>query len=417
MSEVYEVMKKYGKLMASQGYPIGQAKMMIETPQGVFATAEGADMASLREEDIEKLNLEKLPIPVGEMKAVVYSQTPYCRKALREARPFKACLDDMAQVFGHTAYIADCRNSNASMGKSIGKALRGNVGCLMLRGVDKQGKGVGYTLTMGRSLYEAVVAMTVLEKSAEIAFLADKVGGGKPIAKWEAKLMRYVYKKKYSKAEEKVKMAETGGANPAAAAAAVAASAYAGDSEEQRLRELLAEYGRKLVETGLVQGTWGNLSVRLDEKYMLTTPSGLDYMRLTADDMVKVDIESLEYEGDKKPTSEKGLHAAIYKERPDVGSVIHTHSKYCSVFASAGKDMPVLGAYRRTFGDEIKLAAYALPGTKALMKNTAAAVGDNYGAIMSNHGMVACGADMAAAFENCVKLEENGRRYLQEISC
>ena len=415
MNEIYEVMKKYGEMISSQGYPIGQTKMMIETPKGVFATRDDADIGELREEDIEKLGIEKLPIPEAEMKAVVYSQTPCCQKALREARPFKACLDDMAQVFGHTAYIADGRDGNASMGKSIGKALRGNAGCLILRGTDKKGKGTGYTLTMGRSLYEATVAMTVLEKSAEISFLAEKIGGGKPIAKWEARLMRYVYKKKYSKAEERVKMAETGQGTKEMADAGSHIRKQEAAPCEQRLRELLMQYGRKLVETGLVQGTWGNLSVRLDERYMLVTPSGLDYMRLGAEDMVKVDIRSLEYEGDIKPTSEKGLHAAIYKKRPDVGAVIHTHSKYCSVFAAAGKDMPVLKAYSSVFGDKVKTASYALPGSKSLMNNTAEAVGNNYGAIMSNHGIVACGRDLEAAFENCVNLEENGKRYLSDI--
>jgi len=181
---------------------------------------------------------------------------------------------------------------------------------------------------------------------------------------------------------------------------------------EQELREALVEYGKALVSCGLVQGTWGNLSVRLDEKYMLATPSGLDYTRLTADDMVKVNIESLEYEGDKKPTSEKGLHAAIYINRPEIGAVIHTHAKYSCVFAAAGKDMPVIEEYRDLFGESIKLAKYALPGTKALKKNTASAVGDNYGAIMANHGMIACGESLEKAFENCVKIEENGQKYL-----
>lgn len=227
--------------------------------------------------------------------------------------------------------------------------------------------------------------------------------------------MRYVYKKKYSKAEERVKMAETGQGTKEMADAGSHIRKQEAAPCEQRLRELLMQYGRKLVETGLVQGTWGNLSVRLDERYMLVTPSGLDYMRLGAEDMVKVDIRSLEYEGDIKPTSEKGLHAAIYKKRPDVGAVIHTHSKYCSVFAAAGKDMPVLKAYSSVFGDKVKTASYALPGSKSLMNNTAEAVGNNYGAIMSNHGMVACGRDLEAAFENCVNLEENGKRYLSDI--
>ena len=76
MNEIYEVMKKYGEMISSQGYPIGQTKMMIETPKGVFATRDDADIGQLREEDIEKLGIEKLPIPGAEMKAVVYSQTP-----------------------------------------------------------------------------------------------------------------------------------------------------------------------------------------------------------------------------------------------------------------------------------------------------------------------------------------------------
>lgn len=183
-------------------------------------------------------------------------------------------------------------------------------------------------------------------------------------------------------------------------------------SMEQTLRQQLVEYGKKLVSAGLVQGTWGNISVRLDEKYMLATPSGLDYDRLTPEDMVKVEIETLKYEGNLKPTSEKGLHAAIYKKRADVGAVIHTHAKYSCVFAAAGKDMPVLAENREMLGEFVRLAAYALPGTKSLMKNTAEAVGDNAGAIMSNHGMVAVGADLEDAFNKCAKIEENGRVYL-----
>lgn len=406
MREVYELMKKYGKMMTEQKYSVGQAKMMIETADGVFSTREGADMGNLKEDDIERLSMKELPTPKEGMKAIVYSQTPYCQRALKEGRPFRASLDDMAQVFGHTAYIVDGRDSNKSMGKSIGKALKSNAGCLVLRGVDKKGNGIGYTMTMGRSLYEAVVAMTVLEKSAEITFLADKIRGAAPLNKLVAKRMRTKYTNKYSKAEDAVKSAELHGKTEAKKAGGEVSA------RESELRKLLVEYGKKLVETGLVQGTWGNISIRLDEKYMLTTPSGLDYMRLDGDDMVKVEIDSLKAEAGKTPTSEKGIHAAIYKRRPDIGAVIHTHSKYCSVFAAAQEEMPVISEHRDVFGDVIKIGEYASAGTDKLMENTANALGQNFGALMSNHGMVACGADIETAFENCRKLEENGRVYL-----
>ncbi len=209
MSEVYEIMKKYGSMMASQPYTVGAAaKMILQTSQGVFATRDGADMGKLKENDIQQLGMDTLPIPKPEMRAIVYSQTPYCQQALKEAKPFRACLDDMAQIFGYTAYIVDGRDSNKSMGKSLIKALRKNAGCLVLKGINKKGEGKGYTITMGRSLYEAVVAMTVLEKSAEVSMLAEKIGGAVPISKRDAKLMRKEYEKNYSKTEEAVRIAE-----------------------------------------------------------------------------------------------------------------------------------------------------------------------------------------------------------------
>ncbi|MBR5517280.1 MAG: hypothetical protein IKU53_04830 [Firmicutes bacterium] len=206
--EVCEVMNKYGKVLAGQGYPIGSAKFILQTEEGVFATKVDADFENITEDDIEKLWVHELPIHKGEMKAIVYSQTPHCQQCLKEAKPFPAMLDDMAQIFGPACYIVDGREGNDSRGKSLFKALKDNVGCLVLKGFSKNGEGVGYTITMGRNLYEAVVATTVLEKSAEVFLLAEKLGGGKPIPKWEAKLMRMVYKKKYSKAEEKVKASE-----------------------------------------------------------------------------------------------------------------------------------------------------------------------------------------------------------------
>ena len=206
--EVCEVMNKYGKMLSSQGYPIGSAKFIIETEEGVFATKVDADFNDIKEDDIEKLWVRELPIHKAEMKAIVYSQTPHCMQCLEEAKPFPAMLDDMAQIFGPRCYIVDGRDGNDSRGKSIFKAIKDNVGCLVLKGFNKKGKAVGYTITMGRNLYEAVVATTVLEKSAEVFLLAEKLGGGKAIPKWEAKLMRMVYRKKYSKAEEKVKASE-----------------------------------------------------------------------------------------------------------------------------------------------------------------------------------------------------------------
>ena len=206
--EICEVMNKYGKMLVEQDYPIGNTKFIIQTEDGVFATKADADFADIKEEDIEKLWVHELPIRKPEMKAIVYSQTPACQQCLKENKTFNAMLDDMAQIFGPEACIVDGSQENTGRGREIFKALRENVGCMVRVGFDKDGNGKGYTVTMGRNLYEAVVATTVLEKSAEVFLLTEKIGGGKPIHKLEAKLMRLVYKKKYSKAEEKVKASE-----------------------------------------------------------------------------------------------------------------------------------------------------------------------------------------------------------------
>ena len=312
--------------------------------------------------------------------------------------------------------------------------------------------------------------MTVLEKSAEVALLAEKIGSPQPVSAWECRRMRSIYLKKYSKSEASARAAEAAAlsAHEDAAAAKTATDAGAADgntdlstanaadtaarigtagtadeiasaantatasgsasaanitagtmqesspTREETLRAQLVDYGKQLVASGLVQGTWGNLSARLDDTYMLVTPSGLDYARLTPADMVKVNMRTLEYEGGLKPTSEKSLHAAIYQNRPDIGGIIHTHSKYCCVYAAARRDLPIPTDRQTAFQSPIKLAPYAPPGSKSLTKNTAAAVGDNYGAIMAGHGMIACGRDLTAAFQNCKQLEAIAEASLQK---
>ncbi|MDD6043457.1 MAG: class II aldolase/adducin family protein [Eubacteriaceae bacterium] len=409
--KAFEYIKKYASGLAEiEGCDSKELRAVVSFEGETYQTVKGADFAALSEGDVEKISgklsdlwIEQALVedssPIG---AVVVSRTEFCTRACEKDMVLRPCLDDMAQIIGHKVVAVEYDE------KAVRKALSGAAGCFV------KGK---YTITTGRSLYEAMVALTVLEKSAEVNLLAEKQGGGKSIILPEAMLMRMIYKKKYSKAEQSFKQEEAAGADSAEAADRVAGAraVVTGNeeisgqeemtAEEAKLRQSLVDFGNKLVETGLVQGTWGNLSVRLDDRYMLVTPSGLDYARLTAGDIVKVEIETLEYEGNLKPTSEKGIHASIYKLRDDVGAVIHTHSKYCSVFAAARKDLEIQGSAEETFGKLVKCADYALPGTKSLKKNTAKAFGQSMGCIMANHGMVCGGRDIQEAFDNCRMLE------------
>lgn len=208
MSEVYEVMKKYGRFISDLDYPVGNIRMIQATSEGVFSTVDGCNPTDLKEGDVIEAPTDGIPAFPGDMKALVYSQTPYCMEWLRRGKPFHASLDDMAQIFGPTAYIVDVRAENLRRDRDIKKALKDNVGFIALEEKGGDGEITGHTITFGRSLYEAIVAMTVLEKFAEVSILAEKIGGAKPIPRWEAKLMRFIYKNKYSKAEEEVKTGE-----------------------------------------------------------------------------------------------------------------------------------------------------------------------------------------------------------------
>ena len=482
MNSIYAYIKKYAAMLAAQPYPLGlAARLIVETDEGVFGTVKGADLENLGETEVEKLPLSVLPKGRQGIRSIVISQTPACQEWLRRGQALFPALDDMAQIIGPRAAVIDARKGFQKAVPQLVRIMRTNAGCFMVIGRAPNGTYLGYTLTVGRTPYEAIVAMTVLEKSAEVALLAEKIGSPQPVSAWECRRMRSIYLKKYSKSEASARAAEAaalaahedaaaaktatgagaadentdlGTANAAdtaalaapedAAAAKTATGAGAADeiasaantatasgsasaaditggtmqesspTREETLRAQLVNYGKQLVASGLVQGTWGNLSARLDDTYMLVTPSGLDYARLTPVDMVKVNIRTLEYEGGLKPTSEKSLHAAIYQNRPDIGGIIHTHSKYCCVYAAARRDLPIPADRQTAFQSPIKLAPYAPPGSKALTKNTAAAVGDNYGAIMAGHGMIACGRDLTAAFQNCKQLEAIAEASLQK---
>ena len=90
---------------------------------------------------------------------------------------------------------------------------------------------------------------------------------------------------------------------------------------EAEIRQAVKDAGVKLLESNLVQGTWGNISIRIDDKKMVVTPSGMDYIRMRPEDTVVVDIETLEYTSDVKPTSEKKIHAAIYRDKDTCGYI------------------------------------------------------------------------------------------------
>ena len=147
---------------------------------------------------------------------------------------------------------------------------------------------------------------------------------------------------------------------------------------------------------------------------MLATPSGIDYVMLKPEQMAKVNMETLEWTGTNKATSEKGIHAILLKGDKNINATIHTHPFYGCILAAMGKAMPVPEKYQDVLGKEIPCAKAALPGTSGLVKNVAAAIGDAPACFMGHHGVMVRGKDLEDAFAICRALEDACRDYLAE---
>ena len=183
-----------------------------------------------------------------------------------------------------------------------------------------------------------------------------------------------------------------------------------------KAKEQVVQAGKELSTSGLIARTWGNVSVRTEDGFAITA-SGRNYMTLTPEEVVEINMEDLSYEGDVKPSSEKKLHREIYKLRDDAGFVIHTHQSNASAVAAMGLDKISLPKMYPGLSRQIICAGYGLPGSKKLCKNTAAAVADSYGkaVIMSNHGAVCFGETYEEAFQVAHTLEEACGDYLRDL--
>lgn len=318
----------------------------------------------------------------------------YAKKIAGTVRTLRAELDDMAQIVGLTARVALSLTP-----KEVKRCLRRRNSCFV--------RGSGMFIT-GRSQTEAVTGAILLEKAAMTHLLAQKIGGAKRVPLLSAALMHWIYQKKYSK----INLSEEATSQEGTARKTAPAPEH--PAKEQLLREQIVEYGKRLSEEGLVQGTWGNIAVRLDETHMLTTPSGLDYRFLTAEDIVRVELATLDYGAQRKPTSEKRLHRDVFASRSTANACIHTHSRYCGVFAAARKPVCCIsGEMKRLVGSEMCCAPHALPSTKKLSKVAIRALGRNNGCLLMNHGVLCCASSLDEAYQTCKAAEQAAKEQLE----
>ena len=182
---------------------------------------------------------------------------------------------------------------------------------------------------------------------------------------------------------------------------------------ELEAREEVRAAGLELLESGLVEGTWGNISARVSPGLMAITPSGRDYRGIASEDIVLVDLGTGESRGGK-PSTETPLHVAIYRERPEIAAIVHTHSVSASTVAAARREVPpILDDFAQIVGPSLRTAPYALPGTGRMAKAAVKAMRGRMAVLLANHGAIAVGRSMKEALL-CARMVEKGCRVFIE---
>jgi L-ribulose-5-phosphate 4-epimerase len=179
----------------------------------------------------------------------------------------------------------------------------------------------------------------------------------------------------------------------------------------EQLKEQLWKLHLELPKNGLVKWTGGNVSARdPDTNLVAIKPSGVLYEDLRPEDHVVLDLDGNIVEGTLKPSSDTASHLYIYRQRPDVNGVVHTHSAYASAFAALGKPIPVyLTAIADEFGGPIPCAGFALIGGEEIGKQVVEHIGDSPALLLKNHGVFTVGKSATAAVKAAVMVEDVAR--------
>lgn len=189
----------------------------------------------------------------------------------------------------------------------------------------------------------------------------------------------------------------------------------------EELKREVYEANMELPKRGLITYTWGNVSgIDQESGYFVIKPSGVDYDKLSAEDMVVMDLNGNKIEGKYKPSSDTPTHMELYKKYPEIGGIVHTHSPEATSWAQAGRSIPLYGTtHADYFYGEIPCARNLTPEEikQAYEKNTGLVIIETFekrglnpmytpAVLCKNHGPFTWGKDAAEAVHNAVVLEE-----------
>lgn len=181
-------------------------------------------------------------------------------------------------------------------------------------------------------------------------------------------------------------------------------------STEMALRSLMVVVARRLSDLGLNRGSTGNVSARHGDSWLIT-PSGVPPEELSAQTMIAMDYSG-QVIAAGKPSSEWRFHRDILLARPEVGGIVHTHSRFATAFACLHRDIPAFHyMIAMAGGDSIRCSPYALFGTQELSDHALKALTGRKACLLGNHGLIALGVDLADALALAIEVESLCEQY------
>lgn len=299
----------------------------------------------------------------NDINAIVFICTEAAVRFSKENQMMRPALDDLAQIIGPDVTV--CPDGTA---RTLLKALRNRRGCFI------QGSGI---IAVGDTIEEAIAGARILEKSAEAEIYSGKLNGLQYLDPTTAQELHKYYDGSYSKVNQKEKV-----------------DFISSGAEEFQLRNRIIDCGKDMSRSELVQGSWGNISLRLNPDTMLITPSGMDYFSIRTEDIVRMNIHDLKYGMQRKPSSEYRLHAALYRRYPECNAIIHTHSNGISAFAAAHAGFRISEPPMDQLIGDMHCSEYRTPGTDELCDSIMEAIEGSHACIIANHGAIFYGNDL-----------------------
>lgn len=186
-------------------------------------------------------------------------------------------------------------------------------------------------------------------------------------------------------------------------------------AEEQWARQSVIDTALAMSRSGLSPGRSGNVSMRF-EGDVLITPTGMAYQDLLPEDIVAISLEGGVLGSERLPSSEWHFHCAIYRARPDVHAIVHTHSAYAAALSVHERPIPPFHYMVAVAGGpDIRCAPYATFGTEELAVNAVAALEGRKACLLGHHGQIACGETLEKTLELAEEVETLARQYV--IAC